>query len=352
MLSSNGRKAALCCFVFTLATAVLRTASADDAAPATPATEAPPSPPVAEAPVDVPPPASKPAPPPYSIPWQLRAAAATNAVRLDTAFAGYENAAPPSGPYTKSGGFTVASILNASVKIPGTGAKWAGLAPLVRVAVVNDSPPTGSGGFVFVNPIVGANYAVDLGSGLRAAFFLGGSVPIGGGGDALPAKSGAADARNAGIYARSAMDNSLFAVNDFAVIPGVDLAYVGGGVTVQAEATLFQLFRVRNDDVQKEATKTNFTTGLHVGYFLAAPLSIGAELRYQRWLNAPIAVDQNKPNTSVDTLTVALGPRFHIPLGGGAYARPGVAYAMGLNQVMSASAMNYHIVQVDIPVIF
>ena len=171
-----------------------------------------------------------------------------------------------------------------------------------------------------------------------------------GGGDS-PDK-GAADARAAGVYARSAMDNSLFAVNDFAVIPGIGVAWVGSGFTVQAEATLFQLWRVRGAKVQHEATKTNFTSGLHVGYFIVPLLSVGAELRYQRWLNAPIAVDNDKTGTLVDSLTLALGPRFHVPLGGSVVIHPGLAYAFGLDKPMSAGALNYHIVQLDIPVVF
>jgi hypothetical protein len=67
-------------------------------------------------------------------------------------------------------------------------------------------------------------------------------------------------------------------------------------------------------------------------------------------LNAPFAVD--KDSTLVDNLTGAIGPRFHIPLGGGVYARPGVSYAMGFDKPMDASVANYHIVQLDIPVIF
>ena len=40
--------------------------------------------------------------------------------------------------------------------------------------------------------------------------------------------SGPLDARKAAASARSQMDNSLFAVDDFAVIPGADIAWVDG----------------------------------------------------------------------------------------------------------------------------
>jgi hypothetical protein len=147
------------------------------------------------------------------------------------------------------------------------------------------------------------------------------------------------------------MDNSLFAVNDFAIIPGADIAWVSGGLTLQAEATLFQLWRVRGANVQHEASKTNLTSGVHAGYFIVPELSIGVDVRYQRWLNAPIAVDKNTAGTNVDTWTGAIGPRLHFGLGGSVKAHPGVSYTQGFNEPMS-NVKNYHIVQLDIPVTF
>ena len=52
-----------------------------------------------------------PPPPPYSLPFQLRPAAAATVVRSDTAFAFYEN------PVSDKGGFTVASMLLGSYKL-------------------------------------------------------------------------------------------------------------------------------------------------------------------------------------------------------------------------------------------
>jgi hypothetical protein len=296
-----------------------------------------------------PPPSLEPTPPPaYSLPWQLRPAAATTSVRLDTDFAKYEDA-------KSNGGFTVASVLSASYKIPGTGDKWAGLAPILRLTAVNDSPPssvTTGGAFAVVNPLVGATYAVPLGEeGGRLALFLGATIPIGMGGGNTPDK-GVTDARSAGQFARSQMDDSLFAVNDVALIPGVDLAWVHAGLTLQAEATLFQLWRVRGAEAQPEATKTNFTSGVHVGYYLTPFLSLGLDVRYQRWLNAPIAVDHDATGTKIDNWTAALGPRLHIPLGKTVKIHPGLAYARGLDKPMAASTPNYDIVQFDIPVTF
>lgn len=298
----------------------------------------PPPPTVPEAP------AAPPAPPaPYSLPFQLRPAAAANVVRSDTSFMKYEDV-------NGSGGFTVATTLLASWKIPGTGAAGYGFAPLVRFAAVSDSPPgsvANGGGFAVVNPLAGVTYAFPLGGGFRAAAFFGTTIPVGMGGGDTP-NAGQADARSVGPFARAAMDNALFAVNDWATIPGVDVAYVGHDFTVQAEATLFELVRVRGAQAQHEATKTNFTAGLHAGWFATRMLSIGAELRYQRWIDAPFAAETGK--TSLDNMTFALGPRFHIPVGS-TWVRPGVAFSRGMDRPL-AGAMNADIVQVDVPVVF
>ena len=123
------------------------------------------------------------------------------------------------------------------------------------------------------------------------------TIPVGSGGgdDAKPEKT---TANGAGIRARSAMDNAMFAVNDFTVFPGVDFAYVAGGFTAQIEATVLQLTRVKGDKQpamgfpkNEDKSKTNFTMGVHVGYFLAPLLSVGVEWRHQRWLSTPKAVE-------------------------------------------------------------
>jgi hypothetical protein len=288
---------------------------------------------------------------PYSLPWQLRPAAASTAIRADAVFANYDNAAGASG------GFTVAPTLVASYKIPGTGDGWGGLAPLLKLEAVSDSPPKGTGGFAIVNPLIGANYVVALPSGFRGGFFLGATIPIGMGGGNTPS-AGVTDARSAGQYARSQMDNALYAVDDFALIPGLDFAWVGSGFTLQAEATLFQLWRVQGSGINPatksapdpDSTKTNFTSGIHAGYFVIPLLSIGADLRYQRWIAAPTAI-KKAASDFVDNWTMAIGPRLHLPLGGGVKIHPGIAYAMGLDKPM-LSPFDYHIVQLDIPVTF
>ncbi len=298
-----------------------------------------------------------PPPPPYSLPFQLRPVTAATALRSDTSFAKYENA-------SGEGGFAVVSELGGAFRIPGTGAApGTGLAPLVKLTIVSDSPPPGTamapttGGFAFVNPLVGASYAFSFGSGFRASGFLGVTIPIGMGGGDDPDK-GALDARNVGPVVRAAMDNALFAVDDFTVIPGVDVAYVAHGLTVQLEATFFQLERVRGSGLtpagvpaDPDASKTNFTAGIHVGYFIVPVLSIGAELRYQDWIKAPAAVQKDTPGTSFDQISIGVGPRLHFDLGHGVWIRPGIAYTRGFEPPMSSPA-NDNIVQLDVPVVF
>ena len=50
-----------------------------------------------------------------------------------------------------------------------------------------------------------------------------------------------------------------------------------------------------------------------------------------------------------DTTTVAIGPRFHFKAGG-LWLRPGLSYAAALDS--PAKDLGYHIVQLDVPVVF
>ena len=181
---------------------------------------------------------------------------------------------------------------------------------MVKFTVVNDSPPgTATGGFAFVNPLVGAWYAFDLGSGFRASTFLGVTVPVGMGGGNTPNK-GELDARTVGPVIRAGVENPLFAVNDLSMLPGVDVAYVDHGLTLQLEATICELVRVRGAEAQLEASKTAFVGGAYAGYFLTKFLSVGAEFRIQWWLDPPFAVQNHKPNTSNDSRLWGSGRAF------------------------------------------
>jgi hypothetical protein len=290
-------------------------------------------------------PRTAPPPPPYSIPWQLRPTAAATVLRSDTAFAFYESPA-------EKGGFTLASMLLGSYKLTPE------FAPLVRLGVVSNSPPDGtataSGAALeskasFLNPVVGGTYLFNLSPDFKLAAFLGLTIPVGSGGGDKPDPSVVA-ANGAGIVTRSAMDNAMFAVDYFTIFPGVGLAYVAHGVTVQVEATLLQLMRVRGEGTPPgaDSSKTNFTAGLHVGYFFIPQLSAGIELRHQRWLSTPASV--KLASATRDTTTAAVGLRVHIKLSDTTWLRPGIAYARALDDPMDAA--NYNIVQLDIPISF
>jgi hypothetical protein len=157
------------------------------------------------------------------------------------------------------------------------------------------------------------------------------------------------------------MDNAMFAVNDFTVFPGVDFAYVAGGFTAQIEATVLQLTRVKGDKQpamglpnNPDKSKTNFTMGLHVGYFVTPFLSVGAEWRHQRWLSTPKSVELDEasmtPQGTRDTSTFSAGPRFHIKLSDSVWFRPGVAFAIATDSPLEKA--EYKIVQLDLPIAF
>jgi hypothetical protein len=212
----------------------------------------------------------------------------------------------------------------------------------------------------FLNPVIGGTYAIKPAKPLRLAFFLGVTLPIGGGGGDSPSLSNAQANNPYGIRSRSSMDNAMFLVNDFAVFPGVDFAYVSGGFTAQVEATVFQLMRVKGGSgaapKNPDSSKTNLTMGLHVGYFLIPELSLGAEIRHQRFLSTPLAVKNDELSTNPtplglrDQTTWAIGPRAHFKLGESVWFRPGVSYAMGIDDPMSK--FKYKIVQLDLPLAF
>ncbi|MDX2023738.1 MAG: hypothetical protein SF187_26100 [Deltaproteobacteria bacterium] len=279
--------------------------------------------------------------PPYSVPWQLRPAAALTVLRSDTSVAFYD--APDAVTKEDRSGSTIASTFLASYKVTPD------FSPLLRLAVVQNSTPDVSpmaapNATSFVNPIVGATYARNIGV-YKLAGFLGATVPIGSGGGDAPDK-GEAEASARGIQARSAMDNAMFAVNYFTMIAGADAAYVANKLTVQFEFTVLELLRARGPDTQ-DKRRTNFTSGVHAGYFVLPMLSLGAEVRYQRWLTDAAPVKAN--SKARESVTVAFGPRFHFKVGSH-WIRPGISYSRYLDEPFSKS--HYQMLQVDVPFIF
>jgi hypothetical protein len=195
---------------------------------------------------------------------------------------------------------------------------------------------------------VGLTYGQKLATNFRFAAMAASGLPIGMGGDKKRAMDEVASATFRGVAARSAMDNAMFAVNYFSLIAGADLAYVANRLTVQAEVTLLQLLRVHNPAIDGDTKRTNFTTGLHLGYFLLPGLSLGGELRYQRWLSTPAAVTATP--AARDTVTFAVGPRFHFKVSNTTWLRPGISYSRATDAPLSDAS--YNIVQIDVPMSF
>jgi hypothetical protein len=289
--------------------------------------------------------AEPPAPPKpllYSNGWQLRPLLAPTGLRSDTVVGFYEDA-------QSRGGRTLVSFLTAAARVPGTGPDRLGLDLVLRAGYVHDSPPTGKAGAAFTNVLVGAAYAMRLPREFLLNLFLATTLPVGTGSGNDAAKEDVA-ARQRGASARSGFDVAM-ATNDVGVVPGVGVGWVSQGLTLQFEATLAQLLRVRGGAVQPEATRTNSVLAFHAGYFFLPFLSAGAEIRYNRWLDPPSAVRADKTGASYDNLSVALGPRLHVRLASG-WLRPGVAYVRALDKPLAAAVPNLQIVQLDIPYTF
>ncbi|MBV8760657.1 MAG: hypothetical protein JO257_25415 [Deltaproteobacteria bacterium] len=270
---------------------------------------------------------------PLSLAWNLRAPAPSSVVRFDNVAATFVD--------KNVRGETYASTFTLAVKI------LPHLAPLVRVTSFFNEPASGPKAGGVSNPVVGFVFGPPVSGALKVAVLGGLALPLGSGGGntGTPARLAA---EKATALARSAMDNSMFAVNDLTPTLGFDIAYVDHGVTLQAEATLFELFRVRGEKVQPDEYKTNFTTGAHVGYFLVPWLCVSGELRYQRYLTTPVAVEMNP--AARDNLTAGGGLRFAFKLGGHRLLRPGVSYSRALDQPLADRT--YQIVQLDLPFSF
>lgn len=277
-----------------------------------------------------------PAPPPYSLPWLMRPAAAGTVVRFDTTLALYED------PRAGTAGHTVVESVIATYKATPR------LAPIFRVSWVRNSAPERTAersGSAFSNPLLGASWVRPLPRRWRLALFGASTVPIGAGGGDRP-DPGAAAAMARGIPARSAMDNALFAVNYWTVIGGAGAARVTPRLTLQGEVTVLQLTRVRGPESQ-DGSRTNFTSGLHAGHFFSKRVSLGGELRYQRWLTDAAPVRANAK--ARDTLTAAIGPRLHFKVGK-RWVRPGLSYTRSLDDPLRGQG--YDMLQLDVPIAF
>jgi len=283
------------------------------------------------------PPAVPPKPAPYSLPWLLRPAVPVSVIRLDETMAFYQD--PASG----TSGNTYVTSLIATWKASPT---WV---PIFRqIWVSNDAPSGGkdASGSGFSNPLLGVNYLRPFGRGWRFSGFFASTIPIGSGGGDNP-DAGAAASMTAGISARSAMDNALFAVDYWTVIGGLGLARITPAATLQAEVTVLQLTRARGPETA-DKYRTNLTAGLHAGHFFSPKFSLGAEIRMQRWMTdaAPVRNDA----AAREQFTAGVGPRFHFQVGGKHWLRPGLSYTRALDDAMAKKG--YDIVQIDVPFAF
>jgi len=320
-------------------------------------------------------------PPPYSLPFGLRPIVPVTVLRLDTVFAFYQQNLAAAGQEERwEPGFTSAFLPTIGYKF---NPSWMGI---FRFGVVGNRPPRITGdeagadncedttttdattgqpkttltkcGVASTNMLIGGFYSHKFAKHFRLSLFAATTIPVGSGVSSASEPGASLAEAPAGQLSRSALDNVMFAVNDWALLEGIDLAFIGHRLTVQAEVTLFQLFRARNEAANPDTYKINFTTGLHVGYFVANWLSLGAELRYQRWLSDPKSVVADEGNADKGllvqglrhNLSVGIGPRFHIKLPGGKWIRPALVYEPGLAGLMATR--KYHVVQVDIPILF
>jgi len=144
------------------------------------------------------------------------------------------------------------------------------------------------------------------------------------------------------------MDNASFAVNDLGFPTGLSLAYVKRDLTVQLDATVIPSARVRGKETQVDTSKVNSTYGVFLGYLVVRELAVGAELRYQRYLSTPAAVERD-PSTR-DNLTFAIGPRLNIDLTDSVMVRPAITYGRGLRGPVESQS--FQVVQLDVPFSF
>lgn len=275
-----------------------------------------------------------PPPPPYSVPWLLRPAAVANSVRLDQTLAFFED------PLSGRSGTTAVTNLFATRKL---GARWAGL---IRQAFVHNDAAIGPSGSAFSNSLLGVSYLRPLRAPWRLTGFTATTLPTGSGAGDSP-DPGDAAALGAAVPARSAMDNTLLAVNYWGAFAGVGVARVTRAHTAQFEMTLMQTVRVRGPESQ-DGARTNLITGIHLGHFFSPRFSLGGELRMQRWLSdaAPALRDPS----ARDQFTFGIGPRLHFKVGSKSWLRPGLSYSRALDKPMSG--LGYDIVQLDAPFSF
>ena len=271
------------------------------------------------------------APAPYALPFGLRGALAPTAVRAETAY-GW-NAGQSS---------TVVQYLTASY------APLKNLSLGVRGGWVDYIPEKGTSSTAFTNVTVSGVWADNIVPSVKVAGALGLALPIGQGGGDSP-DPGQAAAIAAGSLARSRFEGlTMFRPNHLTPFAGGDVVWVSGGATLQAEANIFQGFRVRGGaQSDPDSAITNLTMGASAGYTFVPELSAVLEVRDQTFLSTPSAVDAGRMSRT--WVTVGGGPRANLRLAKDMIVRPALAYFQPLNDASpTISASSYHIFLLDI----
>lgn len=293
-----------------------------------------------DAPMESAPAAASPAPTavaapasPYALPFQLRPITQPTLVRVESASAWHGKDS------TGFDDFNDVAILTtgyAFTKTTGVGLRL----PFVYNAPSGDGAPGRI--FQLANPAIAVTHTPFPAETVRFAFMAAASVPVGQGGSA-DASAASKYANTTGMLTRLSMDNMLFLPNDMAVATGLSCAYVHAGLTVQADVTMLNTFKVR--EVAGDATRTNGLAALGAGYFFLPSLSANAELLYQHWITTPAAVaaDPSKRHN----LSALVGVRHHHKFDWG-WARPGLAIAQGVDGPIQHTTE----VRLDVPFVF
>jgi hypothetical protein len=270
----------------------------------------------------------------YTTPFQLRGVFPGNGVRVDSTAAHYRQPGV--------GGWVTVVFVSGQVRL------LESLALLARWGVDDNSVTrAGQSRFGILNPTLGMLFGVPLGPNFRFAASTNIGIPVATGGGNAPDVYDLA-LQQQGILARSAFDNTAFAVNDIGFPTGLSLAYIYCGLTAQADATVIPSVRVKGALVQRDASRVNSTYGLFLAYRLITELSVGIEARYQRYLTTPSAVQLNP--AARDNLTLGGGIRLNLRLSESVRIRPALSYSQGLRG--RVEQQSFEMIGLDVPASF
>jgi hypothetical protein len=292
----------------------------------------PPTP--ADAPVATEPATDAPRPKPlYTSPFQLRGMFPKTGLRLDTTVGRFQ---VPAG--------------DARITVLFFSGQWHVAEPValqVRWGINTNQTGGDTSRAGVTNPTIGVLGGVPVGRDFRFATSFAVGVPVATGGGDNPDPNQVALQRQ-GALVRSALDNTSFALNDVGLPAGASFAFVKMGITAQIDATITPSIRVKARATQSDSYKVNSTYGFFLGYAFVSEFSLGAELRYQRYITTPAAVERDP--SARENLTVAGGARFSFEVRDSIWIRPAISYGSGLRGPVEQQG--FHMVQIDVPVSF